>query len=72
MIKKWLNFNFQVNLEKIVFLKMIVKAVTYDERPKIKRDARLKPVFSPRKRLLSVRHLSSFLGVRRALGIIHK
>ena len=27
----------------------ISKAVTYDERPKIKRDARLKAVFSPRK-----------------------
>ena len=41
----------------------IVKAATYDERPKMKRDARLKAVFFPRTRQLSVGRLSSFSGV---------
>ena len=53
---------------KVGFLGL-AKAVTYDERPKMKRDARLNAVFFPRKRLLSVEHLSSFSGVRRTLRL---
>ena len=48
---------------------VFAKAVTYNERPKMKRDARLKAVFFPRKRLLSVWHPSSFLRVRRTLRL---
>ena len=39
--------------------KKTIKAVTYNKRPKMKTDTRLKEVFSPRNRLLSVGHLSS-------------
>ena len=42
-----------------------VNVVMYEERPKMKRDAQLKAVFSLGKRLLSVGHLPLFLGVRR-------
>ena len=42
----------------------------YDRRSKMKRDVQLKAVFFPRKRLLSVRHLSSFPGVRHTLVVI--
>ena len=45
------------------------KAATYNKRPKIKRDVRLKAVFFLRKRLLSVGCLSSFLGIYRTLRL---
>ena len=38
---------------------LITKAATYDECPKMKRDARLKAVFFPRKRLSYVTALGS-------------
>ena len=50
----------------------MAKAAMYDERPKMKRDARLKAVFSPRKRLLSVGRLSSFSGVCHTLRLYSK
>ena len=40
--------------------KQVSKAVSYDKRPKVKRDAQLKADFFPRKTLLSVGRLSSF------------
>ena len=45
------------------------KGVMYDKRLKMKRDARLKAVNFPRKRLLSVRNLSSYSGVCRTLRL---
>ena len=51
------------------WLKSVSKAIKYDERPKMKRDAQLKAVVFPKRRLLSGDPLSSFLGAPRALRL---
>ena len=48
---------------KIAQNTQLAKAATYNERPKIKRDAWLKAVFFPWKKRFSIERLSSFLGV---------
>ena len=41
-------------LNQVLLINKCVKAITHNKRPKMKRDVRLKAVFSPRKRLLFI------------------